>query len=126
MIVKNELIDLLFEESPGFQEFISEEIDAFKQEKLYHVILGCYAHYLFTKYKNNDLHEIKKGFTKLEFLLINGDNEVKNIIKLGFFESFQNILLTENIDLSVFDEFISPNSKKAWDEIIDFWNKKNM
>ena len=126
MIEKNDLLDYLFEVSPEFQNFISKELDYFKREKLYHVILGCYAHYLFEKYKNNDLNDIKKGFDKLEFLLINGDNEVKNIIILGFFESFQNILLTENIDLNIFNEFLSIKSKEAWDNIIEFWDNKKI
>ena len=124
MLGKNDLLDHLFEVSPDFQKFISEELDFFKDEKLYHVILGCYAHYLFEKYKNNDLDYIKIGFDKLEFLLVNGDNEVKNIITLGFFESFQNILLGDKIDLGIIDEFLLPESKKAWHDIIEFWENK--
>lgn len=86
--------------------------------------LGEIARYILNSIKNNDTANLKKVFDSIEFIFIAADKVSQEKICTGLIEPLQNNILNINLDLSSLDDFLNPQTKQAWDEIISDWNSK--
>ena len=76
-------------------------------------------------YENGNLDEMQRFFDCLERLFIDGNQETRDLIGLGFFETLQNFASWRPYGNTVFEPFFGPISKQVWKEIRDNWKGKS-
>ncbi len=76
-------------------------------------------------YEKGNLERTRHVFQMLEGLFIEGDQEVRNLIGLGFFESLWNIASWRRYGNRPFEEFMGPTSIQVWREIERQWAGKS-
>jgi hypothetical protein len=76
-------------------------------------------------YEKGNLERTRRVFRLLERLFIEGDQEVRNLIGLGFFESLRNIASRRPYGSKPFEEFMGPTSIQIWREIERQWRGKS-
>jgi hypothetical protein len=75
--------------------------------------------------KKGNLDETRRVFQLLENLLVEADQETKNLIGLGFFETLQNVAPHRSQGKKVYEQFFGPMSKKVWSELQRMWAGKS-
>ncbi len=68
-------------------------------------------------YEKGETAEVRSVFESMEQRLREGDQEVRNLIVLGFFEKLQCYASWRPCGDAVFEQFLGPESTKAWREI---------
>ena len=76
-------------------------------------------------YEKGNLDDMQPVFDCLERLFAEGDQETRDIIGLGFFETLQNFASWRSYGNTVFESFFGPMSKKVWKEIGRIWQGKS-
>lgn len=76
-------------------------------------------------YESGKRDEVARFFQLLEDLLSDADEDVNNLIALGFFETLQNFASWRPYGNKVFQEFLGPKSKEIWKQIERIWAGKN-
>jgi hypothetical protein len=87
--------------------------------------LGEIARYVLGAIQNNDTNNLKKIFDSIELVFIMGDKVSQEKISTGLIEPLQNNMLNSNIELSSIDNYLNPQTKQVWGEIISGWNPEN-
>jgi hypothetical protein len=86
---------------------------------------------LFVHFVIEDLHEKGKlevthrAFRLLEKLLVEADQETRDLIGLGFFEALQNVASHRPHGNKVYEQYFGPMSKKVWCELQTKWAGKS-
>jgi hypothetical protein len=76
-------------------------------------------------YERANLDEMRQVFEFLETMLAEGDQETRNLVGLGFFETLQNFASWRPYGNKVFESFFGPMSKQVWEEIRRTWQGKS-
>ena len=76
-------------------------------------------------YEKGNLNETRRVFQLLEKLLVDADQETRNLIGLGFFETLQNVASHGPQGNKVYEQFFGPMSKKVWSELQRMWAGKS-
>ena len=76
-------------------------------------------------YEKGSLDEMQRVFNCLEMLFTKGNQETRDLIGLGFFETLQNLASWRPYGNTVFEPFFGPTSKEVWKEIRRIWNGKS-
>jgi len=76
-------------------------------------------------YEKGNLDEMQQVFNCLENLFIEGNQETRDLIGLGFFETLQNFATWRPYGNTVFEPFFGPMSKRVWKEIGRNWKGKS-
>ena len=76
-------------------------------------------------FEKGDLDEIRRVFQFLENFFVVGDQETRDLIGIGFFESLQNFASRRAYGNKVFEQFLGPMSKQVWAEIQQVWAGKS-
>jgi hypothetical protein len=76
-------------------------------------------------YEKGNLDETRRVFQLLEKLLVNADQESRNLIGLAFFETLQNVASHRPQGNEVYEQFFGPMSKKVWSELQKMWAGKS-
>ncbi|MGB7845739.1 MAG: hypothetical protein WBL63_09010 [Candidatus Acidiferrum sp.] len=71
------------------------------------------------------LDETRRVFQVLENLLVEADQETRNLIGLGFFEDLQNVASHRPQGNKVYEQFFGPMSRKVWSELQKMWAGKS-
>lgn len=71
-------------------------------------------------YGRGDRAELRRFFDILEEILVQADEETRNLIALGFFERLQNVAAPPRRG-RIFEEFLGPKSKEMWNELRAHW-----
>ena len=119
---ENDIINKLLASFPKFQTYLKEALDYLNGERLTTVELGVFSDFLYIFFKNSDSNNLKLGFKIINDILVTSNSDTQNIVATGFFESFQNKVINDNLDLSCFEVYLEPESKKIWNDLIDFWD----
>lgn len=72
-------------------------------------------------YEKGKLDETRRAFQLLEGLLVEGDQETRDLIGLGFFETLQCAASWRPGGNRVYEQFLGPMSKRAWRELQRLW-----
>ena len=75
-------------------------------------------------YEKGNLDDMQRVFDCLERLFAEGNQETRDIIGLGFFETLQNFASWRPYCNTVFEPFLGPMSKEVWNEISRIWHGK--
>lgn len=121
MISKEGCMQLIFEKFPGFQSYW----DIYKQwwgddESGFHNDISEFSHYIkdLLKEKKCNPEKLKEIFGFSEYLILNGDDDVKNALCTCFLENILNQTPSE-INPDQFVPYLGQESReycKAWDE----------
>ena len=76
-------------------------------------------------YEKGDLDETRRIFQLMEKFLVDADQECRNLIGLGFFETLQNIASHRPQGNKVYEQFLGPMSKSVWSELQRMWAGKS-
>jgi hypothetical protein len=76
-------------------------------------------------YEKGNLDETRRTFQLLEKLLVEADQETRNLIGLGFFENLQNVASWRPQGNKAYEQFFGPISKKVWSELQTTWAGKS-
>jgi hypothetical protein len=76
-------------------------------------------------YEKGNLNETGRVFQLLERLLVDADEETRNLIGLGFFETLQNVASHRPDGNKVYEQFLGPMSKKVLSELQRMWAGKS-
>jgi len=94
-------------------------------DRLTYTDISNIARFVIWKFKSNDSVCLDKIFENAEIILEKGNEATRSLIIVGLFEDIQNIGGWHKVDYyKGFDQWLRPNSKKAWKEVIDFWEKE--
>ncbi len=76
-------------------------------------------------YEMGNLDDVRRVFEFMERLLAEGDQETRDLVVLGFFETLQNFASWRPYGNGAFEQFLGPMSRKAWLEIRLAWAGKS-
>lgn len=76
-------------------------------------------------YEKSQFDEIRRAFELLEKLFADGDQDTRNLVGLGFFETLQNFASWRPYGNTVFEQFLGPMSAQCWREIERMWVGKS-
>jgi hypothetical protein len=76
-------------------------------------------------YEKGKLDETRRVFEHLEKLLVGADEENRNLIGFGFFETLQNVASWRPGGNKVYEQFFGPISKQIWSELQRMWAGKS-
>jgi hypothetical protein len=106
------------------QEWINhlkEEYQNYDEERLDYIDIGLIIRYIVEKRKNNETKGFDAFFICVEGILISGDNYTQELTIIGLLEGIQNVCRSDVNYYIGFDEWLRPKTKKAWLELIKFW-----
>ena len=94
----------------------------YKTNRLDYVDIGLICRFIVEKFKQRETNDFGIFFDSVEMLIVNGDQDIKNLIIVGLLEGIQNNSGNENVDYhNGFNHWLKPETKKAWEELIFFW-----
>ena len=94
----------------------------YKTKRLDYVDIGEICRFIVEKIKLQETNDFGIFFENVEMLIVNGDDSIKNLIIIGLLEGIQNNSGNENVDYhNGFNQWLKPETKKAWHELIFFW-----
>ena len=76
-------------------------------------------------YEKGNLDETRRAFQVLEQFLTGSDQNTRNLIGLGFFETLQNVASWRPGGNKVYEQFFGPISKQIWSELQAMWAGKS-
>jgi hypothetical protein len=76
-------------------------------------------------YEQSNLDELRRFFECLERLFVEGNQETRDIIGLGFLETLQNFASWRSYGNTVFEQFLGPMSRQVWNDIKRQWRGKS-
>jgi len=127
-----EAIELLVNSSKAIKaDYLNYMMDEYKtiepdkNNRLSYMEAGHLGHYIVWKFKKNDTKDFDAIFQNAEVIITNGTESTQNLLVVGFFEGIQNVGGWHKVDYyKGFDKWLRPNSKKAWDDLIEGWEGK--
>ena len=98
----------------------------YTEDRLPYIDISNISRFIVWKFKFNDNSCFDKIFENAELILNKGSESTQNLIIVGLFEAIQNVGGWHKVDYyKGFDKWLRPHSKKAWDDLIDFLEKKS-
>lgn len=70
--------------------------------------------YLIECARNNQTERFPKFFEQVEFHIIYGSEDVRKMLLLGLLENLKNFASLQNLDYSVFEPWLGPETHTAW------------
>ncbi|WEK56090.1 MAG: hypothetical protein P0Y55_08595 [Candidatus Cohnella colombiensis] len=127
MIEKHQVMNLLIKACPSFEkswkQYIAETYED-GEEQLPYIDMIYFIQHLIELYKQNNTEEFRDIFEVVELMHSDGSDYVKEVATIGFFETLQNQLSNNNIDIDEFKSYLIPLSNTWWNHLLDFWNGK--
>lgn len=126
VVMETEIIPKFLEISPEFKKQWEEYIGRWgKEERGLYNDIGEFANFVVDLYKSRKTEKLSDIFRQVEFFLVNGNDKVKEIIRIGLLEDIQNIASHQKFSYQVFEKWLGPVSKKHWKEIEIVWEGKS-
>ena len=119
-IESDDVRGLLTEACPGFAEPFAEE-DADSSERLNYLEISAAVRWLSARVRDGDESCLPAVFEVAELVLIDGTKSAQDLVVVGLFEDLQNYGVTGGIAWSVWERFLGPLSRDAWQALIDSW-----
>ncbi len=121
-----EVMPRLVAEFPGFQSRWEKHLEFWKGEPAgsYNDIAEFVHFVVEDLYPSGDTQNIQRAFDLMEHWLVNGDQNLRNLIAIGFLESVQNVASWQAFGKEAFLPFLGPQCRQAWNEIERAWAGK--
>jgi hypothetical protein len=76
-------------------------------------------------HEKGKLDETSRVFQLLENLLVEADQQTRDLIGFGFFETLRNVASHRPQGNKAYEQFFGPMSKKVWSELQKMWTGKS-
>ena len=126
-ITRENMFELLLADVPTFQpdwdEFLeewSEEADRGEELPLY-LALGSLATHLINLLEEGRERDLRAAFAVVERWHLEGDSYVRAAATVGLLEDLSNRGLHRTTTIEQFVPYLSPVSRRQWDEVLRFW-----
>ncbi len=104
-----------------WDNYIKETYNDGKEERSDYIDVCEINQFVFDKLNKKDFNNFDEFFSRVETILIECDEFTENLIVVGLLEGLQNQCGDDFDYHTGFDQWLKPKTKKAWDEIIHFW-----
>jgi hypothetical protein len=121
-----EVMPRLIAEFPGFRPRWEKHLEFWKGEPAgsYNDIAE-FAHFVVDDlYPNGSTADLQRAFDLMEQWLVNGNQNLRGLIAIGFLEDVQNVASWQAFGKEVFIPFLGPQCHQAWNEIEKTWAGK--
>jgi hypothetical protein len=125
LIDKAGMFEMLLKALPGAAEGSSAHLEDAEGDDLSYLGSAVFAREVVRLYKLKKVDSFPAVFSTIERLLLEGTEDVKGLITVGFIESLQNIYSWTSPQYSVFEPWLEPNTLAAWREIEAIWQGKS-
>lgn len=103
-------------------EYLENNYSGERQERLTYFDMMEISALVICLFQQKKSNELQLFFDHVEEILLDADEEVNNLMLAGLIEGIQQICRNENIDMRCeFDQWLSPVTKKNWDELTAFY-----
>jgi len=118
-----EIMPLLAEKFPGFRPRWEKHLSFWKGEPAggYNDISEFAQFVVKELYSSGRTEETQRAFDLMELWLVNGNQNVRDLVVIGFLEDVQNIASWQPFGKAVFVPFLRTQSRDAWNEIEKVW-----
>jgi hypothetical protein len=126
-ITKPEAFALLLRTCPDAQEVWNEHLLEWEgeHETVPYMGVSVFARHIVDSFKAGKTGSFPAVFQLIERLIIEGDEEVRDLAIVGLLEDVQNIASWRDFGSEVFTRWLEPNSRAAWYELKKVWAGKN-
>jgi len=105
----------------NWESYVKSEYENYSEERLDYVDIGEIIRYIIEKKKCDDTSQFEEFFNRVETILVNGDDYTKELIVIGLLEGIQNVCGFDVDYYTGFNDWLKPETKRAWEELIHFW-----
>ena len=121
-ITRTQVMPLLREAAPGFEDAWRKHLETWGDEERGHFIDASeFANYVVRSCRDGNTSELAAVFAVIERILQNGDTQAKELAAIGVLEDIQTIASNEGFERDAFEGWLGPLSKKRWAEIDELW-----
>lgn len=121
-----EVMPRLIADFPGFRPRWQKHLELWKGEPAgsYNDIAE-FAHFVVQDlYPNGNTADLQRAFDLMEQWLVNGNQNLRDLIAVGFLEDVQNVASWQPFGKEAFIPFLGPQSRQTWNEIEKIWAGK--
>ena len=125
-LTEAEVMPRLVADFPRFRPRWERHLELWKGEPAggYNDIVQ-FAHFVVEDlYPNGNSEDLQRAFDLMERWLVNGNQNLRELIAIGFLEDVQNVASWQAFGKEVFIPFLGPQSRQAWNEIERIWADK--
>jgi len=125
LITREQVMPLLLDVYPSLGEPWAEHLNDIwdrTSDSILYTDFAFLSWHLVGSLKLNNTECFTEVFALVETLLAHGDKFVQDAVVVGLLEDIQIIALGEGVELSQFHKFLGFRARKAWTQLIDFWN----
>ncbi|MBK0403240.1 hypothetical protein I5M27_09605 [Adhaeribacter sp. BT258] len=121
--------EILVKSIPGMEEswkeYVKKEYKNGEQPEFNYLDISEINSIIIEKFKNDQTVGFDQFWSEVDYLINNGDSFTSELMIIGLIEGIQNKAGWEKLNYySGFDKWLKPTTKKAWDDLIDFWEKE--
>lgn len=124
MIEQNQVIPLLLQACPSFDEDWSTHLAEYGDEPLLYVSAGDLALHLLSLYRSGRVQELIPVVDVIERMHNEGTLWVKEFATIGILEAVQNVWVQDSAGLKEFGQMLGPESQSHWSGLNNFWDGK--
>ena len=121
-----EVMPRLIAEFPGFRPRWEKHLEFWKGEPAG----GCndiaqFVHFVVQDlYPSGNTEDLQRAFDLMEHWIVNGNQNLRDLIGIGFLEDLQNVASWQAFGKEAFIPFLGPQCRQAWNEIERTWAGK--
>jgi hypothetical protein len=117
----------LFAEFPEFRPRWEKHLNSWNGEPAgTYIDIAQFVHFVVEDlYPSGKTEEIQRVFDLMEQWLENGNENVRQLVIIGFFEDLQNVASWHSFGRQAFIPFLRLRSREAWDDIEKIWVGKS-
>ena len=113
-----EAIETIIRAVPGFRpRWEAFLIKWANEETPWFLAMGDLASYVVESYERGDLAEFPDLFSAVETGFLSGDESLRELLAIGFFEDLQNVASHHTCGLSAFRRWLGERSLAVWDKV---------
>ncbi len=124
MIEQNQVMPLLLQACPSFEEDWLAHLAEYGDEPLLYVIAGDLARHLLMLHRAGRDQELIPVVGAIEHMHVEGSIWVKEFATIGILEGVQNVWAHDRASLNEFEQMLGPESRRWWLGLNDFWDGK--
>ncbi|MBA4749785.1 MAG: hypothetical protein H2057_04100 [Alphaproteobacteria bacterium] len=122
MLSKDDINPRLLKSCPTFKA--SYALLDQEEKNLSYIVASHFAHHLLFLYTQGQLEHFSAVGELIETFHNEGDTYVQEVAIIGLLEGIQNVWMNAGVDPDNFAVYLRPQSKKAWQQLNDFWQGK--
>ncbi|GEP46395.1 DUF7674 family protein [Brevifollis gellanilyticus] len=115
MISKDQVMPLLMDACPSYRPLV-------EYQDLLHPAAGHFVDHLWQLHQQNRTTDFPEVARTLERLLIEGDEDVRDVTIIGLLEGIQNVWGNNGTDPEIFARHLLPVSAMQWKSLNAFWD----